>query len=80
MTIGVAPRSDAIEKYARLVVARMMMANWWKRRVPRGRYVVLVSTWSHQGGGRELTVKSKKTVTNSPRVIKENAAQSQSEP
>lgn len=40
MTIGVAPRSDAIEKYARLVVARMIMANWWKRRVPRGRYMV----------------------------------------
>ena len=35
--MGVAPRSEAMQKYAKLAVVRMMTASWWKSRVPRGR-------------------------------------------
>ena len=34
---GVAPRSEAIAKYATVDVTRMIEAMLWNRRVPRGR-------------------------------------------
>ena len=35
---GVAPRSEAIAKYAIVEVVRIIEAMLWKKRVPRGRY------------------------------------------
>lgn len=34
--MGVAPRSEAIEKYAMDAVVRTIKANWWNTRVPLG--------------------------------------------
>lgn len=36
--MGVAPRSEAMEKYEMEAVVKMMMESWWNRRVPTGRY------------------------------------------
>lgn len=41
--MGVAPRSEAMEKYEIAVVARMMTASWWKSRVPLGLYRIVLA-------------------------------------
>ena len=76
--MGVAPRSEAIEKYEMAVAVRTMIARLWKSRVPRGRYTELSA---NVGGSmcRALTVKSRAMTTKSTRVIKEKADHSQSE-
>jgi hypothetical protein len=35
--MGVAPRSEAMEKYAMAAVVRIITGRWWKTRVPSGR-------------------------------------------
>lgn len=80
--MAVAPRSEAIEKYAMLAVVRTTMAIWWKSRALRGLCITQSAHVLQEicKSDHRRTVKVIPVTTTRQRAMKENAAHSQSEP
>lgn len=78
---GVAPRSDAIEKYANDPVVNTTTAIWWNRRAPRGLCQLGSCQWEtvcYVQGQHTLNVHPTTASRETPKI--EKAAQSQSDP